>query len=508
MSAGLSFEISKKDKLLVCGFPKGYLNLINFLGKQHVVLYDVEARCAWLVDGRSAVLHLVRASLEQDVKEFGEDSEDFLYRPGQLQEADEELDGPDAAAAVLRNRRNYLLELSVQEVSYHGEWTEELGGGKPASAPKKEKKYKETYNFFKDRVVEICTSLEKIVDHMSNRDAGDGINFVLRRPRENLLGGFDFMDIASNKDSFSAREMPLRNFDMEEGWTSLTSSIGAITLFGKKFGDLIKPVMLRDMRACNGCGFGAALPAGKDYLAARSRLVASILERSGDGSASPRQLVEGLHWQAPRATFQPCGCTAAAPGQEACRLKDRIQVLYRSRFPRLWSRGTEALDSVEGDGAMVFGHSFLPLSCIRMGVKGRVDEPEERGARTGEDSQYTGSGNSMLASASDSGNAGANTDANTQATSPLSSPTPSSLEIPAGAAAQPGDASGSSLEGKVKVKKPVPERATNLLTLADGRSRKRPLETAEATSSTEDDMATGPGASKRMRVKEFFHLSR
>lgn len=487
IGGGLNFEISKKDKLLVRGFPKGYLNLITFLRKQHVVLYDVATRCAWLVDGLSAVLHLVRASLEKDLKDFGEDSEDFLYRSDQLHNAADHLDGPEAAYAVLRDRRNYLLELSVQELSYHGEWTEDLTSA-PCSAPKKEKKYKETYNFFKDRVVEISTSLEKIVDHMNNRNTEDGINFVLRAPRGNLLGGFDFMDIASNKDSFSAREMPLHLFGMEEGWTTLTSSLGAITLFGKDFGDLIRPVMLKDMRACNACGFGAAIPSGKDYLVTRSGLVESVLEESGDHTTHPWQIVEGLYWQTPNITFQVCGCMLTEGGQrQALELEDRIQVLYRSKFPALWKRG-RFLKSVQPHGAMIFGHSFMPNISTGRGDEGDALELRETDSQEGI-SRDTMSRSSMFTSASESGD-------HTQRTSrtslrPSNSPT-SDGSIPV------SDSVRVDYGGKGKE---LLQRTANLLTVPDRSSRKRPW---EAASSDEGTAAAGSG--KKRRLMEKLHL--
>lgn len=476
MGGGLNFEISKKDKLLVRGFPKGYLNLITFLRKQHVVLYDVAARCAWLVDGLSAVLHLVRASLEKDLKEFGEDSEDFLYRSDQLHNAADHLDGPEAAYAVLRDRRNYLLELSVQELSYHGEWTEDLTSA-PFSATKKEKKYKETYNFFKDRVVEISASLEKIVDHMNNRNTEDGINFVLRAPRGNLLGGFDFMDIASNKDSFSAREMPMQLFGVEEGWTTLTSSLGAITLFGKNFGDLIKPIVPKGMRACNSCGFGAAIPSGKDYLMTRSSLVESILEESGDDTTHPWQIVQGLYWQIPNVTFQACRCKPTEGGQrQALELEDRVQVLYRSKFPALWKRG-RFLKSVQPHGAMIFGHSFMPNISTGRGDEGEALEMLETDGAEGA-SRDTMSKSSIFTSASGSGD-------HTQSTSHMS---PRSSNEPTSDGSIPVNDSGQADSGGKG--KGLLRRTANLLTLPDRSSRKRPR---EATSSDDSTAATGSG---------------
>lgn len=472
VGGGLNFEISKKDKLLFRGFPSGYRNLIRFLRTQHVVLYDVGTRCAWLVDGASAVLHLVLASLEKDLEEFGEDSDDCLYRSDMLCNAAEHLDGPEAAYDILRNEENGLLKLSVRDVSYHEEWTEDLA--KPSSEPKKERKYKKTYNFFQDRVVEICTSLEKIVDHMNNRNTEDGINFVLRAPRENLLGGFDFMDIASNKDSFSACEMPLKHFDVEDGWTTLTSSLRAITLFGKNFGDLIKPVMLKGMHACNYCGFGAAIPMGKDYLVARSRLVESVLEQSGNDTTHPWKIVDGLYWQAPDVTFQTCGCVRTADGQrQALKLQDRIQILYRSKFPALWKRG-RVLSSVEPHGAMIFGHSFLPNINIGRGDESDAPEMSEIESPVGT-SRDVLSRSSMLLSAS--GSSGRTQSTGRTSLAPISALRSDEIS----------PTSGSSQEDSEGKSKGLLQRTANLLNVPYRNSRKR---SSEETSSDEGTAAT------------------
>lgn len=371
-AVGLNFEISKKDKLVAPGFPNTYRDLIDFLKEMHVVLYDNATKCAWLVDGASAVLHLVRASLQRDlnrVEIFGDDS-DFLYRNGDLHEG-ESLDGPVAAEFVLRNQKNRLTPVHVESLSYHDEWVEHpRNASKPFSkgpSADVQRKFTKTYVHFEKRVLEICTTLEKIVDHFNNKDTDDGINFVLRAnaKRGHVLGGFDFIDVANNKGTFSAHETILNPGEFGNGWTALIDAIGAITLFGRNFGDLIKPDMMMGSHACNDCGFGGVVPKGKDYLVARTNHVKRILDDKGNMRTHPWQLVGKLLWRAPEATFEACNCSAGTHSRSCLRLEDRIQVLYRSGRFRKWlnrRRGPKTLTSMDTgiNGAMIFGHSFLP----------------------------------------------------------------------------------------------------------------------------------------------------
>ncbi len=86
---GGTFSLAKKDKAL--SITRGnldYVSRIEWINGKSVVLHDVDDRIAWLVDGTSALLHLVRKSLVQDSK--GDFRHLWLFKPGSLKEADPE----------------------------------------------------------------------------------------------------------------------------------------------------------------------------------------------------------------------------------------------------------------------------------------------------------------------------------------------------------------------------------------------------------------------------------
>jgi len=64
--AGMSFRPNQKEKPVSSGGPNTYFETLGWVKNEFVVFYDVEDRRAWLVDGASALLHLVRISLRLD----------------------------------------------------------------------------------------------------------------------------------------------------------------------------------------------------------------------------------------------------------------------------------------------------------------------------------------------------------------------------------------------------------------------------------------------------------
>ncbi|KAB8074405.1 hypothetical protein BDV29DRAFT_173691 [Aspergillus leporis] len=55
----------KKD-ISICITRDSYRAKLEWISKKHVVLWDVKHDRGWLVNGASALLHLVRAYLEYD----------------------------------------------------------------------------------------------------------------------------------------------------------------------------------------------------------------------------------------------------------------------------------------------------------------------------------------------------------------------------------------------------------------------------------------------------------
>jgi len=85
-----------------------YTSKLYWISTKYVLLWDEEEKTGWLVSGTTALLHLVRASLEHSRTD--KLSSAFLFRPTQMTEASV-THSPNAAIQVLLNRDNLTLRL-------------------------------------------------------------------------------------------------------------------------------------------------------------------------------------------------------------------------------------------------------------------------------------------------------------------------------------------------------------------------------------------------------------
>jgi hypothetical protein len=378
--------IGKKDKGIFVGGLGGYASRLKFIAKQYVVLYDLADRRAWLVDGLSALLHLVRASLEHDQRDVFNFF--FLYKRGQIKECSATMHGLDAAAAVLFNPENCSLKLYTESEDTWDEETERQHNGAHGAETIKEvvSKRKVTYYCLRDKVLEIFSLLEKMVDHLNNVQSEAGVGFRLRGTPRNILEGFDFMDVATTGAPLRPHMIKLNICESGRGWTDLLRSIQAITLFGKGFGELIAPSTnsLTDP-VCGGCGYGISLPTGKDYLATPVSLVERMLETRGNTETVPWCLADDIYWHTPGALFDPCQCASTT---KIAKPTDRVQVLLPSTFPKLWGRGFASPKNLESQGAVIFSHNWRAPFRLRhqSNQDQKMLEPPDSGLGTSIDS--------------------------------------------------------------------------------------------------------------------------
>jgi hypothetical protein len=122
ITGGVSCVLGKKDKAVHIRGRDDYIMRLKWISKKSVVLYDVLDRRAWMVDGVTALLHLVRASLHHD--KYDDFKELSLYDDNLLQEpCGPGAGGKRTSISVLTNENNISLALhkkpatSKQEVS-------------------------------------------------------------------------------------------------------------------------------------------------------------------------------------------------------------------------------------------------------------------------------------------------------------------------------------------------------------------------------------------------------
>jgi len=366
ITAGMTAAIGKKDKGILIKARDGYLRQLMWVASKFVLLFDVNDRRAWLVDGASALLHLVRSSIKhlQEHKEFGGFC---LFKWDHLQESPEQASGKQAAVSVLTNEDNMHQKLFKGSVE---EWKEESvdASGKSTIVTKS----KTTFVRFSDKVEQIFHVLEEIIDHQAAAAAEDGFGFKLRMSPRRQLEGFDFMDIAEDRDPLYSHVHTLHDFG--KGWVDFVRAIHAITLFGNGFGELIQPADPRGI-----CSPWIEVPKSRDYLAVCVSTMKELLRR-GDNKEVPWRIVDEIYWHTPGQTFEDCQCRGISSAVHC----DRVQVLLPSGFRKLWGRGFSSPAYLEDKGALIFGHSLkFPLRWGDHGdpsqavIQGEHEEPGE-----------------------------------------------------------------------------------------------------------------------------------
>lgn len=176
--------------------PSGcYLENIKYASSKFVVLYDVNDRRAWLVNGASALLHLVRASLEDDLRSVI--GSKILFRSEQLQEAGAKYT-TSFAAEVLINEEN--MELPI--LPHKRDLSEETASG-AYDSPGRSGKIKRTHLLFQDRVEHVYHILEQGLEYQVKREAAPGVELKFKRHK--CLEGFDFADMAARTGSVALK---------------------------------------------------------------------------------------------------------------------------------------------------------------------------------------------------------------------------------------------------------------------------------------------------------------
>ncbi|OQV03982.1 hypothetical protein CLAIMM_08939 [Cladophialophora immunda] len=329
----------------------GYVFKLHWISKKFVLLWDEEDKRGWLVNGTSVLLHLLRAYLEYSRGSNIRSA--FLFKSEDMEEAAHPYSA-DSAIEVLLNTTNMDLRI-----------------------------YKEGSDYIrlKHQVEHYYDILEQLFDHQALQ------NSVCSGPRPRKdLEGWDFQDLATMRDPVHPRVTVLGT--VGKGWVDFTRAIHTVNLFGRGFGDIIRPV------ADDLCAHWASLPKDKYYLAAYGPDLKGIMDLyDGDQMSIPMRLTEDILWHNPANDFV-CQCAGRAVGDHS----DVAQVLLPSTF---------AVDSLlcqssagwKGRGAVIFGQN--------MGFKwfwkdtGDPEEGEPGSSSAESDSQFhdSGVGQSLASSA-------------------------------------------------------------------------------------------------------------
>jgi hypothetical protein len=337
-----------------------------------VVLYDVGDRRGWLIDGASALLHITRTQLSSSPY-----SDSDLFKLETFQHADPR--GPFTARKALLDSTNRTLVIFEEVETF----VESIGG--IGEAAKSEIKTKTTRWTYQDLVRQTYHVLEQIHDYQTKMSTSPVIS--LRFSEREKLTGFAFMDIVDVQNDLRPRIAKLNSSG--RGWVDFIRSIGAFTLLGKGFGEIIKPSIDTNQL----CKNWKHVPTGKDYLVACTSTLKEICKRQGNYDSNPLELASGVYWHNPDKLFEPCECKS-----KGC---DRVQVL----LPRSFGTKKHPRPFDCDNGAVIFGRSWrFPWHWPSEGdpVEGGSSENEDEAS----DFHDSGLGSNLSQSASNSANIG------------------------------------------------------------------------------------------------------
>ncbi|KAH7022527.1 hypothetical protein EDB80DRAFT_694949 [Ilyonectria destructans] len=344
VTGGCTFGIGRKDTHV--RITRGsYKAKLEWIDQKYVTLWDVIEHRGWLVSGSAALLHLLRTSLESSrVDKF---RSEFLFE----QDKFEESPNPatlSSAVDVLLNPVNQKLKLYPKDEYTYTE-TRILPNGQREAITKTVT----SQTTLKDRVEELYETLEKLIDHNARVEASyKGVNAKLRL--HDQLDGWDFADIATDRDPFYLRKatLPLHKLS----WVDFTRAIPAINLFGKGFGDIIRASPMKHDNPAAICRGWETVPTKSHLLCISVSDLRDIIDRIGDQWTNPITLAPGIIWHNPfpESPFHK-NCLCSAKGIASQRqIHHPVQELGSSKMRFSMSKHVVDLTNHQ-NGAVIFG---------------------------------------------------------------------------------------------------------------------------------------------------------
>ncbi|KAM3547081.1 hypothetical protein ARSEF1564_000122 [Beauveria bassiana] len=316
----------------------GTIPQLKWLSKRYIVFWDEKVKRGWLVNGTSALLHIMRASLAQS--EHDDSSACLLFDKSKMNNFPDKSYKHNTAMRVLIDQGNQGLVIYPDSISQTRKTSADSGNSTNTQTS--------TYFHFGDLAKKHFAALEQMIDYHSHLAGRDGINLKIRLRKH--LEGWDFVDLVNEiRPQPRVATIPT----LGHGWIDFVRSIEALTLFGSNFGELLQPASRTGL-----CDRWSSLPQQDYLLAASVADLTAIMEQYGDPHAAPRELARNIIWHSPADTYAACPCKlsqASRHGKAAAYHVGPVQVLLPSgRLPP--ASGQREL---EPDGAVVFGHNAI-----------------------------------------------------------------------------------------------------------------------------------------------------
>ncbi|KAI1163473.1 hypothetical protein F5B18DRAFT_316887 [Nemania serpens] len=335
---------------------EGWNGEMKFLGQEYVILFDTAVQRGWLVNGQRVLLHLLRASLENDCDQLSS----YLSRP--------DVGGISTEEAVAQpNMANMVAAQAVESRSGPAFVLAELGktarrhrdhSGSLLTSDDFRKFRKLTLNeretiedgddAIQDNEVYVERRLMKLLEGLWKMMNQKG---QVHSQELNILEGYDFWDLARCRSPLSPNAIKLSA--VAEGWIEFTRSLGAVTLFASGFGTLLRPDYGEEQDVCDRCLWNREAPAKLDVLAMSMADLEHLHRPEWRSSAPGERIVKGrFPWPRPASCFTPCtrrptrACSGTLRIQISGEVKSTGAILLGD--PNRWR-------SKSGDGSFVSG---------------------------------------------------------------------------------------------------------------------------------------------------------
>lgn len=305
-----------------------YVEVVEKMTKMHVLLYDHNDGRGWLVDGASAVLHLLRFH----VARYRPICDGERFRLEQFQYADSTA-GVKSARDVLLSRemrRVVLVEEplpdSVKQV------TETIDGITTVKTVTEGIMKRKTVE---DRVRDLYEILELMYDSWKRRKSAPGIALESLNMK---LEGWKFQDVVELENDMNPVVAKLDG--SADDWLRMVRHVNTVVLIGNGFGDMMKPMG-------EFCANWGSVPQKDFCVAVPVSRLKRIAQKYGDPRTIPIKLTPDVFWPINQ---HPFICTCAS-GRSTCH---RGQTL-RSNGLRSGTLQLDILAAAEHvNGAVIF----------------------------------------------------------------------------------------------------------------------------------------------------------
>lgn len=251
---------------------------LEFLSRKYVILWDVESKRGWMMNGTTAFLHLLRTSLE--LNRTGQLKSNCLFEQTHIREADTS-DQCNSALQVLLNADNGSLPI-----------------------------FRDDPTRVKDRIEDFIYIFVSMFTWEENSQGKRPGPRKLERETVECLEGWDFSDIATRKYPVIPRFENIRTSG--RSWIELSRSLEAVTIFGKGLGELIQPIHANRL-----CKYWEHLPKERYYIAAMVSDVQRMLDEVHNRLNDPRNLLAKILWHQNDSSANSCQCSELDLDQHA-----------------------------------------------------------------------------------------------------------------------------------------------------------------------------------------------